>query len=534
MTRPDATTRRWMTGPADEHAVAAGCTFNLHRAERVREFFSTFLRHTKGEYAGKPFQLLDWQWKRIIGPLFGWERPDGTRRFREAYIEVPKKNGKSELCGGIGDYMLVGDGEYGAEVYIAAADRAQAGIVYGVASDMIRKHPSLRERCMVTPSVKTIGFPEQNSVLKALSAEAPTKEGLNWHCLIFDELHAQPDRKLWNALQYGGIARREPLLVSITTAGYDRLSICWTKHEYALAVQAGVIEDWEFLGVVYAAPEKGSWTSPATWRKCNPSIGVTIHEHDLERQCKIAQADPLEENTFKRYRLNIWTQQAVRWIQMAHWDACGSEPVEEGPCYGGLDLADKNDLAAFALYWPETHSARVWFWLPEDLPSPRDNRVKDQLRAWGANGHIELTPGNVIDYAYIRQRIREEAARVNLADIGYDPARATQLAIQLQDEDGIAVVEYPQSYTKANEACVELKGLITSHTLRHGGNPVLAWNASNVVVTPNSDGHIKINKGKSSDKVDGMTALVMAMGRAMSQRTASTRSVYDERGVIAL
>ena len=530
--RVDEDTKKWTRGVADEIAVEHGCRFNLQGAERVGQFFRQFLRHSKGKWRGVPFELLDWQWNDVIAPLFGWRRDDGTRRYREAYVEVPKKNGKSELAAGIADYLLIMDGEQGGEVYCAATDRKQAGIVHGVAASMIKQHKDLRSRCIITPSTKTIAYPETDSTFRALCGDDSSNEGWNWHGLIFDELHAQPNRRLWDTLYYGNAAREQPLLFSITTAGWDRSSVCWERHTFAENVRDGIWKDWEFLPVIYGADPKDDWADPAVWREANPSLGVTIQEGDLRRACKQAQESPMHENAFKRYRLNLWTEQAERWLPMAAWHKCKAEPITEGICFGGLDLAERNDLAALALYWPETNSLKAWFWLPEDLPSPRDERVKDMLRAWGHQGHIEMTPGNVIDFTYIRRRINEVAKEYNLAMLGYDPARATQLAIQLKDEDGLPIAEAPQSFTMTNEPAHELYTLVLAEKLRHGGNPVLDWCASNVVVRPNADGHIKIDKGKSADKVDGITSAVMAIGLAVRDDSMGGKSVYEDRGLV--
>lgn len=314
--------------PTDEQAIREGCEFHLPSAEKVRKFFRQFVRHSKGEWAGKPFEFLDWQWTDVIGPLFGWLRPDGTRRFRRAYIEIPKKQGKSALASGLAIYLLVGDSEAGAEVYSAAADREQASIVFNEAANMVEASPGLSKHLEVVRSQKRLVFSKKQSWFKALSADVPTKEGLNIHGLLFDELHAQVKRDLWDTLAYGGAARRQPLSISITTAGYDRESICWEQHQYAQSVLEGRNPDTSFLPCIYAASESDDWTSPATWAKANPSFGVTIKESEMAEACREAQQSPAKQNSFRRYRLNQWTEQDVRWLDLARWDECSGLTAE--------------------------------------------------------------------------------------------------------------------------------------------------------------------------------------------------------------
>jgi phage terminase large subunit-like protein len=384
----------------------------------VRLFFRRFLRHSKGKgFAGKPFELLPWQWDQVIRPLFGWRRKDGTRRFRKAYIEIPKKNGKSTLCAGLALYLLTKDGEPGAEVYSAAADRDQASIVFNEAANMVDASPALAPRCDVGKAAKRIVYPSTRSIYRALSADVPTKEGLNIHGLIFDELHAQKTWDLWNTLKYGGIAREQWLRIAITTAGYDKASICWQQHDYAEQVLSGRVEDDEFFAYIAAADPDDDWKSPETWKKANPSYGVTIPADSFAADCKEAQQSPLVENTFKRYRLNIWTEQEVRWLQMDKWDACrGTVDLDSlvgQECFGGLDLSSTTDLSAFVLYFPESRAVLPFFWLPADSLHWRAKQSKVRVEPWTPQ-HIELTPGNVIDYDVIRKRINGLSATYDI------------------------------------------------------------------------------------------------------------------------
>ena len=379
--------------PADELAVRDGCWFDIAAATRVRTFFRQFLRHSKGEWAGQAFELQPWQWRDVVAPLFGWKRADGTRRFRNAYIEVPKKNGKSTLCAGLSLYLLIADGEAGAEVYSAAADHEQASIIYREAAAMVRASAELSGHVIPVDSTKRLTFPRGNAFYKALSSEVKTKEGMNIHALIFDELHAQRSRDLWDALTYGGASRRQPLTIAITTAGYDRHSICWEQHQYAEQVRDGVIPDWSFFPYIAAAGVDDDWTKPSVWRKANPSFGVTVNATEFAESAAEAQASPAKENTFRRYRLNIWTQQDVRWLRLKDWDACDGEldldEIEGEECYAGLDLSSKTDLTCLGLVFPRDDGrliVRPRFWCPLDNARERSRRDRVPYMLWADQG----------------------------------------------------------------------------------------------------------------------------------------------------
>jgi len=533
----------WVRSEADHRALEAGHWFDAAAAERVREFFRKFLRHSKGEWAGKPFELLPWQWEDVVAPLFGWKRPDGLRRFRKAYIEIPKKNGKSTLAAGLALYLLVADGEPGAEIYSAAADRDQASIVFNEAALMVRASPGLKGRALVTDSRKQIGWPLSNSYYKALSADVPTKEGLNWHGLLFDELHAQRTRRLWDALMYGGIARRQPLSVAITTAGYDRESICYEQHEYARRVTEGQVRDLSFLPVLYAAGAKDDWTKSKAWRKANPSMGVIFSEASLARDCQEARESPRKENAFRQRRLNQWTEQAERWLVMEKWDACGGEAdagaLAGRPCYAGLDLSSTTDLTALVLLFPPAEEEKGWsvlafFWAPETGARKREDRDGVPYLTWAKEGLVELTPGEIVDYDRIRTRINALGERYKICEIALDRWNATQLATQL-DGDGFTVVPFGQGYASMSGPSKELEKRILAGELAHGGNPVMRWMAANAAVERDAADNIKPSKKKSTERIDGIVALVMATGREMVQGAGEDKkSIYEERGVLLI
>jgi phage terminase large subunit-like protein len=519
---------------ADKLAVARGCYYDPKAGDRVIEFFRKFLKHSTGEWAGRPFELLPWQADEVIRPLFGWKRADGTRRFRLAYIEIPKKNGKTTLCSGIALYLLVGDGEAASQVFSAACDRIQAGMVFQEARSMVRQSPELAFRLDCVDSTKRIVWKETGSVYRVLSGESRPNEGLNIHGLIFDELHAQPNRELWDALRYGGAARRQPMIVSITTAGYDRHSICWEQHEYASKVADGVIEDDAFFSYIRAAGPDDDWKLPSTWAKANPSMGITVNDVEMASACKEAQESPVKENAFRRYRLNQWTEQDVRWLSLDRWDKCaGRVDVDDlagRECYIGLDLSTKKDItAAVALFPPrspeEKHVAICRMFIPSEFAQERERRDRVPYVKWANDGHITMTAGDVIDYDAVESALDDWLHKYEVVAIGYDPWNATSMALKLQ-ERGANVLEYRQGYASLSEPTKELEKLVLSGRLIHGGHPVLRWMASNVCVESDSAGNIKPSKKKSTERIDGIVALIMALGLTMRTQAPMQTEIY--------
>ena len=523
---------------ADEMAVRNGCWFDGAAALRCVAFFETFLRHSKGEWAGQSFTLMDWQKKDVLMPLFGWKRPNGTRRFRQGFVEIPKKNGKSAMCSGIGLYLLVGDGEPGAEIYCAGADRQQASIVFDEAQNMVLASPVLKSFLYLVPSKKTIEYSGTRSFYRALSADVATSEGLNIHGLIFDELHAQRNRDLFDSLRYGGAARRQPLLVSITTAGWDRNSICYEQLDYAKKVLDGIVQDDSFFAYIRDTDiEKDDWTKPETWHKANPSLGITISEESFSQDCIEAQESPTKENTFKRYRLNIWTESETGWISMDKWDSCDNKvnPNLIGKtCCAGLDLSSTCDITALVLVFKDEHGFYdliPYFWVPEENARVRERKDRVPYLTWARQGHIELTDGNVIDQDHIRKRISEIGNIYHLHEIAIDRWNSTQLQIQLS-ADGFTVVPFGQGMSSMTSPTKELEKLILSGRLRHGGNPVLRWMASNAVAKQDSAENIKLDKERSTEKIDGLIAAVMGLGRCIHMKEKT--GIYEDRGIFIL
>lgn len=491
-----------------------GYYYDEAAAERAVGFFADCLTHTKGEWAGQPLTLSDWQADRIIRPLFGWKRADGTRRYRTAFIMIPRKAGKSTLAAGIGLYLLFADNEPGAEIYSAAADREQAGIVFDMAKQMVAASPMLAKRAEAFK--RSIVVNATASSYKVLSSDAYTKHGLSAHGIIFDEVHAQPNRELWDVLTTSVGARRQPLTVAITTAGYDRHSLCFELYDHACKVRDGVIDDPSFLPVIFEASEADDWKDPATWRKAHPGLGVSVKEEFLADECVKAQHLPSFENTFRRLYLNQWTEQESRWVSLDTWDACaGALPDLEGrECWAGLDLASTTDIAALALVFPIDNKlfVRPLFWVPEEGIRRRSERDRVPYDAWVRDGYIEATEGDVIDYDVIRRRINELGEQYRIRDIGIDRWNATQISTQLSG-DGFTLTGFGQGFASMSGPMKELERRLLARELAHGGNPVLRWMAANVSATTDAAGNVKPDKSKSSGRIDGIVATIMAIGR---------------------
>lgn len=494
------------------------------KAVLVKDFFEGLI-HVKGEWAGQTFKIEPWQWDDILCPAFCELRKCGAdcqgddcsnfhpRRYRIVYVEIPRKNGKSFLTSGCGLYCLTMDDEPGGEVYAAAADVKQANIVFGTSKKMLLAHEDLPK--VTTPWSKSIEFDQNGSTYSAISSDAPSKHGYNPSCILFDELHVQPNPELYETLHTGIGTRRQPVEWLITTAGHDKTSLCWSFHHKATQVRDGIIDDDSFLGVIYAADEEDDWTDPEVWAKANPNLGVSVKMEYLVAECKKAQEQPEYENTFKRLHLNLWTEQNVRWLQMSAWDLCDQPILREGPCAAGLDLASTTDVAALAFYWPETNSVELHCFVPEQGAAKRAREDGVPYPTWANQGLLTLTDGNVTDYGVIRRVINEKGREYGVGHVFADPWNFSHLSNELND-DGFETVRVPQSVTEMSAPSKRLSSLVTSNRLRHGGNPVLRWMASNVAVRVDSETNIKPNKEKSGEKIDGIVATILAIKGASS------------------
>jgi phage terminase large subunit-like protein len=516
--------RRWIRTPGDELAFAAGCRFNEKLATHAVEFFPKYLRHSKGQWAGKPFELLPWQRDELVMPLFGWMRPDGTRRFRRAFVEIPKKNGKSTLASGIGLYMLCADGEPGAEIYSVAADRDQASIVHGEAIRMALASPELDACLKINKSTRNILYPATQSWYRALSNEPSGKEGLNIHAAIIDELHVWQGRSLWDSLVYGYRARRQPLQFVITTAGDDDQSVCYEEIERARAILAGKIRDDAYFALIYEAAPEDDWLAEEVWAKANPSLGETFSADSLREDATAAKGRAAAEATWKRYSLNIWSRATNTWLSPDDWARNRRQFSDEDllgrECYGGLDLSRTRDMTAWVLIFPwEENGRRVFrqrakFWLPKVAV----DRYKDKidLAAWQASGALEIMDDS---YDCVERAIVDSHEKFRLMGFAYDPMYARDFVEKLQNSYAIEPIEFAQTIMNFAGPTAEYERLLLHDSLHHSGHAVLDWQAGHVQVKTDANANKRPVKPphESHRKIDGIVAGIMALKLAMAE-----------------
>lgn len=512
-------------------------TISTKAGDEAVAFFRTRLVHTKGKWAGHPFILEDWQERDIIRPVLGTIREDGLRQYRTAFVALPRKNGKSELVAGVGLKLLFADGEPGAEIYSAAADKEQASIVFNVAWQMVEANPVLRKRSKRYRS-KVIEVPSTGNIYRAISADAFGKHGMNAHGVLFDEIHTQKTRELWDVLTTSTGAREQPLVFGITTAGYDRQSICFELWDYAEKVLAGVVDDPTFFAYIRSAPKDADWRDEKVWHAANPALKTFRNIEEMRDLAKRAEHTPALQNTFRRLYLNGWTSQETRWLDLSAWDESAGLVVDtklEGrACYAGLDLASTTDIAALVLVFPmddETFESLSYFWIPGDNIQERVRRDRVPYDTWVSQGLITATEGNVIDYAAIESKLKQLSSRFNIREVGFDRWGATQLSQNLQAEN-LEVVPIGQGFASMSAPTKELLNLVLSKKMKHGGNPVLRWMADNMVVSTDPAGNIKPNKSKSREKIDGMVAMIMALDRAIRNEKAPSK--YERESLLVI
>ncbi len=557
-----------------------GLTFD-EKAARLAVAFFGLLRHSKGEWAGQPVHLEPWQ-QFWLWVLFGWKRADGTRRFRTTYLEVARKNGKSTLAAGIGLLLTAVDGEPGAEVYTAATKRDQARITHQEAIRMVRQSPELRRELRLFRD--NVNNPKTFSKFEPLGKDADSTHGLNVHGVIADELHAWKGRDLWDVLETATSARRQPLMVAITTAGFDRQSLCWQLHDYTEKVLAGIIEDDTFFGLIFTldGEEKDAdgnvmrpaddWEDEAVWVKANPNVHVSKKIDDIQRKAERARNMPAALNAFLRLEMNLWTQASERWVDPARWRACSAAPgahyshqhrglvtddhvltwdkhpdlilalfeerLHGRRCYGALDLSSNTDISCWLmLFPPEAEDEPYWvlprFFIPEDNIEARVKRDRVPYDAWQRAGLLVATPGNVIDYDFIVAQIDQDAHGYDVAEIGFDRWGATKIQTTLMNVGGADwVVPIGQGFASMSPPMKELEKLILGGQLGHGGHPILAWMADNLVAVADPAGNLKPDKANSREKIDGMVALIMSVDRAT--REGGGESMYEHEGLLIL
>lgn len=513
--------------------------FDIQKAEKVRHFIENLV-HSRGPWAGQPFELQEWQWERIIKPLYGTVDETGKRVYRFCYLEVPKKNGKTELAAPLALYHLCADGEGSPEVYSAAADTSQASLVYYPAGFMVRNNPTLNRVLKVRDSTRRIINHRNNGFYQVLSAEHHTKHGLSPSAVFFDELHAQPNDNLWRVLTAGtDFARDQQIIFIMTTAGIWNIhSIWWKIRSKAIQISAGIISQDDFLPVLYLAdPEKDKESDRELWRRVNPSLGRIFDMKKIERDYKQARLDPVDLQDFKRFRLNIPIKSVVRWMPMDAWDTCagdiGLEALAGKICYGGLDMSTKIDLTAFMLVFPpqdglDGYAVLSRFYCPEDTVMERTRTDKVHYEIWVEQAMINATPGNVIDEEFIFNDMVAAADTYDLVEVGYDPWGATSIANRLYNDHDIKMVEMRQGAKTLSEPAKDLLVKVKQHAVRHAGHPVLRWCADNLVMMTDANENVRPAKDKAVDRIDGVVALINAWGRMMFGEEVS---VYDERGV---
>lgn len=497
--------------------------------------FINSLLHT-GDFVGAPFDLRPWQ-ESIVRRIFD---ESGRARYRKVFIALPRKQGKTELTAAILLYLLFGTGKRGQRIFSASGDREQASLIFGAASSMIRQSRSLSECSLVFDGYKRIKIEPLDSTYQALSSDAPRKHGLRPSVVLLDELHVLPNRDLFTALMTAFGATIDPLTIMITTAGFDRTSVCYEQWQYALGVRDGTIDDPSFLPIIYAADPEDDWTSEETWRKAMPALGDFCQLDFVRDECRQAQQLPAYENTFKQLLLNLWTEQATRWLQLAQWDACKGEvdraALRGRPCYGGLDLGVTGDMSAYVLIFPLGNGKWALlprFWAPKDGKWRQELRNKDRYDLWARQGILALTPGNATDHQQIEDEIVALSEIYPLRKLCADRAYATQLLSRLFNLHGLPVEGISQGPVMMNEPTRRFEELVMGASVVHDGNPILAHNVASAVVRRNSTGLMHLDKEKATERIDGLAATLNAFA-ASTDCTDNEASVYESRGIICL
>jgi phage terminase large subunit-like protein len=511
--------------------------FDSDAAQRVIDFFQ-FCNHIEGKWAGQKIELEDWQQFALWVP-FGWKRKDThVRRFRRAYIEVARKNGKSSWTAGLGLYFLIADGEAGAQVYSAATTRDQAKIIHTAAERMVKTSPFLSR--MVQAFRNNLSVPDSFSKFEPLSADFNTLDGLSPSAGLIDEVHAHRNRGVVDVIETGMGAREQPMMWMITTAGINTSdSIALEFRHHGEQVLKGIRDDDAYFPLIYTQDEGDNWLDESLWIKSNPNLGVSVNIEELRDLANKAKEIPAAQNNFKTKRLNIWCNSRSKWIPVERWDACKEDfdPSElyGKECYAGLDLSTTTDLSAFVLVFPwENDCYRVlpFFWVPKENAELRARRDRVPYPLWISQNFIEATPGNVIDYRFLREKINQLSKVYKIREIAADPWNATQLLQQLQEEDGLKVMEVRQGFASFSAPMKATEALVMSAKLRHDGNPVLKWMFDNVSVKSDPAGNVKADKEKSAERIDGVVAMIMGIGRATLR--LNVVNPYESRGLTVL
>jgi phage terminase large subunit-like protein len=510
-------------------------------AQHAIEFFR-YLHHSKGEWAGRPFVLSPWQ-AFCVGSVFGWLRKkDGLRRFRVVYEEIPRKNGKSSKLAGVGVYGLVADREPGAEVFACATKKDQARIIFSEAQRMVRASPELRS--IINVYKLNLSVDNTSSKFEPLSSDERTLDGLNPSMVLVDELHKHRNRALFDVMDTALGARRQPLMWIITTAGDDDPETVYaSENDYAIKVLEGVVEDDTYFSYIATIDPGDRWDDPAAWAKANPALGVSVKLDDLQRQAAKAAASPPAQAAFKRLRLNVRQSTTDKGIDMDVWAANSRGPFDPAQLhgrrfFGGLDLASKVDLTAWVKLFPPTQEDDRWtvvcdFWIPGDTIVQKSDRDRVQYARWVDAGLVHATEGNIIDYGEVTAQVLEDCRLHEPSTIAYDPWNAPQLAQQLTAE-GAPMIEFVQGVRSYNAATKELEAMLLAHKIDHGSNPVLTWMAHNLrITTPDRNNNVMPSKKHSTGRIDGMSGLIMAIGRSMIDDDGAGLDAFLNRPITA-
>lgn len=520
--RPETpkTDKKWIRTKADRKAVREGCWFDRAAADFAAEFIETFCTLTKGRTSGRKVRLLDWQ-RDLVARLFGWKRADGTRRFRTAYVEIPKKNGKSLLMSAIAIYMAVADGESGAEVYLAAVNSKQARIIFDECKKMILCSPALKKRLEIKDTNKKILHRASFSKIELVTSDAESQDGFDSSCTIFDELHRQKNSRLWDVFEFAGRGREQPLLLAITTAGQDKSTICWQEHERARKILDGTSTDTTHLAVIFAADRSDDLDDPRTWKKANPSLGHTLSIEDFANDLAKVRESPSRLNNFKRLRLNIWTEAETSYISHEAWERCGKVPVDLAAlagqrCHAGLDLSSKRDITAFVMLFGDDRDGFTIlprFWIPEEEARRREGDDSIPYSAWAAQGLVTLTPGRAIDYDLIEEEILDLSTIVRILSVTSDDWGSSEAVQQRLAKKRLKTQYMRQGFRSMSEPTKELERLAILGKLRHGNHPILTWMNGHAKVLSDAAANVKLVKPaeNSPKKIDGLIATIEAL-----------------------
>ena len=517
-----------------DRALDEGRYFDKKAAMRAIHFIEK-LKHTKGEWAGQRFRLEPWQ-QFVLWNIFGWKNADGTRRFRYAYIEIARKNGKTALSAGIGLYMLFADGESRPEVYSAATVKDQAKICFSDAVEIVK---ATDLKSYLTPYRNSIVYELKGGTMKPLSSDYGTHDGLNPSCGIIDEFHAHKDSGMFDVIKSAFGARRQPLMFVITTAGFNKSGACYAYRENVIKVLRGVNEDDSLFCIIYTLDDKSEWDDPKMWIKANPNLGVSLSADYLADQVKDAKNRPEAVRNVMTKNVDLWVDAERTWILDDAWQKCigttAPADLKGCACWGGLDLSNVSDITAYVLLFHENDRFQLLphFWIPEEKMLEKIRKENINYDKWVAEGYVTVTPGNVIDYDFVKADILRIVADYELRTSAYDRWNSSQTIIDLQNE-GMECNPFGQGYSSMSAPTKEFEKLVLTGKIEHFGNPVLRWMLASTLVKTDPAGNIKPDKEKSTQKIDGIVAAIMALGEWMTAQANDERNPYENRGLLTL